>query len=208
MCLLHTPISNNRHTLAQILAFPTTYLQHTDLTRSTTACKQGRFMSECEYVSKTWRSLCTPWSERLHFLISKLDTLDSWLLTPHFTWVAERPHSPFSGSRGVARVTVDTAVLCYAELWEPPHISTTPSVRKSVSNQMLSDVVCVKCVRGLIFVIVLLLLLLKLTVVHFYVSMCVVVCIDLALPSHFIPNIDCCPLSHIFINTHIICFPM
>lgn len=100
-------------------------------------------MSECEYVSTTWHSLCTPWSERLHFLISKPDTLDSWPLTPHFTWVAKRPRSPFSGFCRVAGVTVDTAVLCYAELWEPPHISTTLSLRKSVSNQMDYSAVCV-----------------------------------------------------------------
>lgn len=107
------------------------------------ACKHGRFMSECEYVSKTWHSLCTPWSERLHFLISKLDTLDSWHLTPHFTCVAEWHCNPFSGSCRVTGVTVDTAVLCYAELWEPPHISTAPLLRKSVSNQMDSKAVCV-----------------------------------------------------------------
>lgn len=100
-------------------------------------------MSDCEYVSKTWHSLCTPWSERQHFLISKPDTLDSWHLTPHFTWVAAWPRSPFSGSCRVAGVTVDTAVLCYAELWEPQHISTTLSLRKSVSNQMDCTAVCV-----------------------------------------------------------------
>lgn len=120
------------------LSLPTTFLA-----ASCAACKHGRFMSESEYVSKTWHSLCTPRSERLHFLISKPDTLDSWPLTPHFTWVAGRPHSPFSGSCGVAGVTVDTAVLCYAELWEPPHISTTPSLRKSVSNQMDCTAECV-----------------------------------------------------------------
>lgn len=116
----------------------------TDIAGSSTACKHGRFMSECEYVSKTWHTLCTPRSERLHFLISKLDTLDSWPLTSHFTWVAKRPCSLFSGSCRVAGVTVDTAVLCYAELWAPPYISTNPSLRKSVSNQMDPTAVCVQ----------------------------------------------------------------
>lgn len=121
---------------AKIQTFPTTFLLHVHLTVNSAACKHGRFMSEREYVSKTWHSLCTPWSERLHFLISKLDTLDSWHLTPHFTCVAEWHCSPFSSSCGVAEVTVDTAVLCYAELWEPPHSSPAPPLRKSVSHQM------------------------------------------------------------------------
>lgn len=52
------------------------------------------------------------------------------------------PTAPVLQLLGGRRVTVDTAVLCYAELWKPGHASDATQPRKSMSQQTDGECVC------------------------------------------------------------------
>lgn len=74
-------------------------------------------MPDCERVSKTWHSPCTPRSERQHFPISKPDTMDSWPLTPSFHLsrrVTPRPVLRLLGGGRRGHSWHSSTVLCWA----------------------------------------------------------------------------------------------